>query len=369
LPFAFAFELPPEQIDAPIQLLNQLMHPRLIAADEIESQMVRGVHERILPSIPVPALIDNSIRKIDFVNPAQQRRRVLNVHHLELFYYVARAGGITPGLRLIPYGIQQPAVSSQLARLEESIGAKLFQRRPFSLTPAGRDVYEHIAPFFATVGQLAGRVRKEAEQHFRLAASASVLREQLPGLLKTIEQQAPGLRVTLREATQHSAERMLREHEIDLAVALLENKPGGGVRCEPLLKIPMVFLVEAASSWRTSAELLRAARRDPPPLIALPPREHLSLVFQKELARRKITWPTRIEASSLELTEAYVGHGFGIGLSLAVPGRVPPPGLRQLPLRGFPQLVFGALWSGRLPAPAASFLELARARAAELSGI
>jgi DNA-binding transcriptional LysR family regulator len=292
---------------------------------------------------------------------------MLNVHYLELFYYVAKAGGITPGLRLIPYGIQQPAVSSQLGRLEESVGTKLFHRRPFSLTPAGREVFEHIAPFFAGVSQLAVRVRGEAAQHLRLAASASVLRAHLPGLLKTIERQTPGLRVTLREATQHAAERMLREHEIDLAVALLESKPGGGVRFEQLLKIPMVLLVEAASPWSTAAEVLRAVKRDPLPLVALPPREQLSLVFQKELARRAIAWPTRIESSSLELIEAYVGHGFGVGLSLAVPGRVRPPEVRVLPLRGFPQLTFGALWSGRLPAPAASFLELARLRARELA--
>jgi DNA-binding transcriptional LysR family regulator len=292
---------------------------------------------------------------------------VLNVHHLELFYYVAKAGGITPGLRLIPYGIQQPAVSSQLSRLEESIGTRLFHRRPFSLTPAGREVLAHISPFFSSMNQLAGSLRQEAAQHLRLAASASVLREHLPGLLKIIEEQTPGLRVSLREATQHAAERMLREHEIDLAVALFETKPAAGVRCEPLLKIPMVLLVEASSAWTTAAQVLRAARQEALPLIALPPREHLSRVFQKELAARGLAWPARIESSSLELIEAYVGHGFGIGLALAIPDRRPPPELRALPLRGFPQLTFGALSMGRLPAPAATFLELARARVKELS--
>ncbi len=43
----------------------------------------------------------------------------MNVHHLELFYHVARYGGIMPAVRNIPYGIQQPAVSSQIAQLEE----------------------------------------------------------------------------------------------------------------------------------------------------------------------------------------------------------------------------------------------------------
>ena len=43
----------------------------------------------------------------------------MNIHHLELFYYVARHGGITEAVRNIPYGIQQPAVSGQVAQLEE----------------------------------------------------------------------------------------------------------------------------------------------------------------------------------------------------------------------------------------------------------
>ena len=57
----------------------------------------------------------------------------MNIHHLELFYYVARNGGIVPAVRNMPYGIQQPAVSGQIARLEEFLGIKLFNRRPFAL--------------------------------------------------------------------------------------------------------------------------------------------------------------------------------------------------------------------------------------------
>ncbi len=56
----------------------------------------------------------------------------MNVHHLELFYYVARHGGIMPAVRNIPYGIQQPAVSDQVALLEEFLGVTLIQQRPFA---------------------------------------------------------------------------------------------------------------------------------------------------------------------------------------------------------------------------------------------
>jgi len=62
----------------------------------------------------------------------------VNIHHLELFYYVAKHGGIMEAVRKIPYGIQQPAVSLQIIQLERSLGTKLFQRRPFALTGEGR---------------------------------------------------------------------------------------------------------------------------------------------------------------------------------------------------------------------------------------
>ena len=73
---------------------------------------------------------------------------IVNIHHLELFYYVARHGGISRAARNMPYGIQQPAMSSQIIQLEETLGVTLFQRRPFQLLPAGVELYQFIRPFF-----------------------------------------------------------------------------------------------------------------------------------------------------------------------------------------------------------------------------
>ena len=62
----------------------------------------------------------------------------MNVHHLELFYYVAKHQGISAAVRHIPYGIQQPAVSGQMLALESNLGVRLFERVPFRLTAPGR---------------------------------------------------------------------------------------------------------------------------------------------------------------------------------------------------------------------------------------
>ncbi len=83
----------------------------------------------------------------------------MNIHHLELFYYVAKHEGISNAVRKIPYGIQQPAVSSQIALLEEHIDAPLFHRRPFELTETGRKLYEFVEPFFSNLDKMADDLR------------------------------------------------------------------------------------------------------------------------------------------------------------------------------------------------------------------
>src|SRR6185436_17199676 len=68
---------------------------------------------------------------IDKTGRDRNEKRCMNIHHLELFYYVAKHGGISQAARNISYGIQQPAVSSQIIQLEEFLGTTLFHRRPF----------------------------------------------------------------------------------------------------------------------------------------------------------------------------------------------------------------------------------------------
>src|SRR5258708_19259256 len=96
----------------------------------------------------------------------------MNIHHLELFYYVARHGGITGAVRNIPYGIQQPAISGQVAQLEEFLGVTLFQRRPFALTPAGEKLYRFVSPFFSNLVcrlLLEKKKKNETTKHDRTA--------------------------------------------------------------------------------------------------------------------------------------------------------------------------------------------------------
>src|SRR5206468_683988 len=92
------------------------------------------------------------------LRPPSQPERAMNIHHLELFYYVAKYGGISEAVRNIPYGIQQPAMSGQVIQLEEFLGVTLFQRRPFALTSAGEELYQFIKPFFENLNPMADKL-------------------------------------------------------------------------------------------------------------------------------------------------------------------------------------------------------------------
>ncbi|MBG85470.1 MAG: LysR family transcriptional regulator [Verrucomicrobiales bacterium] len=290
---------------------------------------------------------------------------MLNIHHLELFYYVARHGGIMPAVRNIPYGIQQPAVSGQILQLEEYLGGPLFQRRPFQLTPAGEELYEFVKPFFDGVETVAERLRGGAIQNIRVAATAIVLRDHLPEMLPHIRKKFPKLKMTLREGVQAEVSTWLTDGEIDLGVTVLEGKPPAGIHQEAILEVPMVLLVPTSLKFKTVDAILKQDRISQT-LISLPPNDSLSRVFLAELNKRKMAWPVGMEVNALDLVETYASNGFGIGLTVAIPKRKPPKAVRVLPLNDFPKIAVGAMWQGKLGVIGRSLVDLFQDRAKEL---
>ena len=290
----------------------------------------------------------------------------MNIHHLELFYYVARHGGITEAVRNIPYGIQQPAVSGQVAQLEQYLGVTLFQRRPFALTPPGEKLFQFIQPFFSNLEALATELQGGNARQIRIGASTTVLRDHLPELFKNLRKKFPQLKIVLREGYQAELESLLQREELDLAVTLIEKKSAPGIRSLALLELPLVLLVEKANPVRSAEELWQRDKIDDM-LICLPSAEAMCKNFQQGLSRLGVDWFPSIEVSSIDLIETYVGNGFGIGLSVLVPRARVAANVRVLPLPEFSGVVMGALWRGKTSAMLQSFLDEMQLRARRLA--
>ena len=295
----------------------------------------------------------------------------MNVHHLELFFYVAKYEGITEAVRKMPYGIQQPAVSGQILQLERSLGVKLFHWRPFNLTPAGEELYDFVYPFFSRLDHITSRLRGEESQHLRLAASAVVLANHLPRVLQQMRKDFPALRLTLREVKSTEVEAALQKQEADVAVTILHRKAAPGIKSIKLLELPLILLAPANSDATRFNEFAKSAVGGEihEPLISLPSHEMIAMLFQEGLTKRKLRWETSLEVSDLSLITEYVGNGFGYAATVDIPGIKLPDTVRKISLPSdFVPLVIGILHTGDLKPVAQRFVDIAGAQSMELGG-
>ncbi len=286
----------------------------------------------------------------------------MNVHHLELFYYVAKYEGITSAVQKMPYGIQQPAVSGQLMQLEKALGVKLFNRRPFALTEEGTQLYQYVFPFFSRMDEVEETLRGEGNWHLRVAACASVLRNHLPDLLQSMKQQKPQLKLTLKEVEPDEVTQILLQQAADVAVGVIYGTQSDSIQCDELLRVQLALLVPASIKAKTLEELVVEAKGThhktiPHPLISLPSFEILTKLFQADLTKRNISWEPVVEVSTLDVVQDYVARGFGIGLSVDIPGVKPPAGLRRIVLKEFQPLVIASMYQQNLKPLAQWFLE------------
>ncbi|MEY2880175.1 MAG: HTH-type transcriptional regulator BenM [Verrucomicrobiota bacterium] len=269
----------------------------------------------------------------------------MNVYHLELFYHVAKHGGISAAVREMTSGIGQPAVSGQMGKLEEDAGAKLFERTPFKLTAAGEELFAHVRPFFEALPGLARELRETEAPRLRVGAAEMVIREHLHPVIEAVRARFPRMQLGLRSGFSPELQQWLREREIDVAIAPLDGKLAPHIRSVRVMRVPMVLLVPAASPIKSAQELWARGTIDEP-LVTVPANEAMSRLFFAELKRRRVKWKPTIEASSLELVTRYVERGYGLGVNVGMREVVGSHGVRVLPLEGFAPVEMAIFWHG-----------------------
>jgi DNA-binding transcriptional LysR family regulator len=291
----------------------------------------------------------------------------VNIHHLELFYYVARHQGVSAAARHIPYGIQQPAISAQVLQLESNLGVTLFQRRPFQLTREGAALYAHIEPFFSGLPELQSRISGGAHERLRIAAPELVQREYLPPLLGRIRLNLPRFHFSLTEARQDQIENLLVAQEIDVGLAVQTSKPSASLQATPIRHLHMTLLVPEKFGIDSAAQLF-ASDRIAAPLITLAGSDTVRRAFLEELRNRQIEWLPSLELSSLDLVARYAAQGFGIGLSVKLARIRLPKGVIEIPLEGFPPVTFSVFHQPRTSPLVDTFISECRLLAEELFG-
>ena len=174
----------------------------------------------------------------------------MQIARLEGFYWVARTGGYAAAARAFPYPLTQPAVFQQVRKLENELGVRLFERvgkAEVRLTAAGRQLYDHAAPFFERLPAVERALKAATPaRELRLAAEALILQQVLPVWIRRLQRRQPDLRVEVRELAAPDPE-VVRSGEVDLAGAYFPSALPAGLASRTVATLSSFLVVPAGS--------------------------------------------------------------------------------------------------------------------------
>jgi DNA-binding transcriptional LysR family regulator len=149
----------------------------------------------------------------------------VEIRQLRAFVAIAESGTFTAGALRVH--VTQAAISMQIRQLETEIGAKVFVRAPrhVILTEAGEQLLrrarhilrEHDAAL-DEIAELAGAERGRLRIG---SASAMVLTEQLPSILKELRKQHPAAEIAVTSGTSEVLVDQILAGEVDIAFVSL----------------------------------------------------------------------------------------------------------------------------------------------------
>lgn len=190
----------------------------------------------------------------------------LNYHHLLYFRTVAREGSVTAAAARLR--LSQPTLSGQIAKLEESLGEPLFERRGrgLVLTEVGRTVYRYADEIFTLGAELMDTVKGRSAGRFpRLEVGVVDAMPKLvvTALIEPAWRDSAGLRLHVREGSLDELLSRLASHELD--VVLSDSPAAGGAA----LKVFNHLLGECGVSF-FAAKAIRPRGRFPAVLDGAP---------------------------------------------------------------------------------------------------
>lgn len=139
------------------------------------------------------------------------------LRHLVYFREVARALHFRKAAAAL--AVAQPALSRQIAQLEQALGVTLFvrSRRRVELTAAGRVLAERVEPLLRSLSGIATELRAVSGGeigHVRIAFTGLAMATVLPGILREFHRKFPGIRLELNESPTSAQVTALQGGEI-----------------------------------------------------------------------------------------------------------------------------------------------------------
>jgi len=171
----------------------------------------------------------------------------------ELRYLVAVAQERSFGRAAQRCFVSQPALSVAIQKLEEELGAQLFERgkTEVTVTPVGERIVEQAQKVLeeaARIRDIAQTGRNQLVGLFRLGVIYTVAPYLLPDLIPALNARAPEMPLEIEENLTELLETALKSGRIDAAIIALPFQPPG-VTADFLYEEPFQVVVPQQHRW------------------------------------------------------------------------------------------------------------------------
>lgn len=261
----------------------------------------------------------------------------MQLRHLRYFVKIVDAGSFSRAAGLVH--IAQPALSQQIAELEDELGVTLLQRhaRGVRPTPAGETLYQEATAILKRIEHLPGLVRSsggEAEGTVELGMSSTLASKLGAPFVHFCRERLPKVMVRFRSADSETLRRDIGACVIHLALVFEDELVAGYLRT-PLFRQRLYYLTSATAPARTSPITMKQLARTP---LVLPGHQNiLRGLVDRHFAESSLTPIVASEGDQLSSVVAFVRQGLGgtllpmgtlqddISYGLAPPVSIEPP--------------------------------------------
>ena len=236
----------------------------------------------------------------------------------ELRYVVALAQERHFGRAAQKCFVTQPTLSLALAKLEDELGVRLFERNKNEVlvTARGQGIVEQAKRVLDEVGKIQHLARGGHDQlagALRLGVIPTIGPYLLPGLVPILRKRAPAMPLMIEENLTGNLAPMLREGELDVVIiALPFSIPG--VRTEVVYEEPFSVVVPEGHRWQARRSVKPGELADENLLVLNAGHCFRDQVMEACPGQSNTALPEGRAGSSLETIRNMVASGLGVSV-------------------------------------------------------
>lgn len=233
---------------------------------------------------------------------------------LKTFLVLAELGRMSRAAARL--GRTQPALSAQLARLEEDVGAQLFHRTPkgLVLTEAGAVFLRYVAVAETALADGHEAVRRLSDiegGELTVGGGATVTTYLLPPVLRAFHERYPRVRLRVREQGSRQIIEGVLAGELDLGLVTLPVTDKR-LHIEPWLEDELL-LITPPGHRLGRRRTFRWQDLDGEPLVLFEPGTAVRQMIDERLTREAVTATIVMELRSIDAIQQMVREGIGAG--------------------------------------------------------